>query len=449
MKETKTPNINYTVHHDICTGCGICVSACPSGAISMTVGNGMFIPKVDDSLCNNHKGCHRCYDTCPGLGIDLVGMARRVYTAKDIVEDKMVGRYIQCCIGHSNDHDLRWHSASGGVVSQFLIWLIEKGVIDGAVVTKYDNSNPLMVKTFLATRREDILDARSSKYGPVTMTQVAQDIKAAAGNKYVVVGIPCHIQGLRKLMDIDKKLREKIVGLFAIFCSSGRTFHLTEHVLKERGINREKMCYFAYRDEGCLGSMVAITEEGAEGEEAGIRISDRNSETYLSKGVKRVYKDRYQNFYHPLRSFFIPRRCLFCIDHYGELGDVCFGDIHIPPYSEDKVGVNSIIVRHEKWKLLIEQCCYEGFLTLENVDFATISASQAMSFKKKGRNGAFINLGKKLGWVMPQYDVDYLRQPSLHDWLDYMQNRFQQFLGNHKGLWWLVTLLKKDTSNLK
>ena len=335
------------------------------------------------------------------------------------------------------------------MVSQFLIWLLEHGEIDGAVVTKFDNEQPLMVKTFIATTIEDILDARSSKYGPVTMAGMAQAIKAASGNRYVVVGIPCHIQGFRKLMTTDKRLREKIAGLFAIYCSSGRSFYLTEHVMKERGIKREELRYFAYRDEGCLGSMVAITEKGTEGDDAGIRICDRNSETYLSKGVKRVQKDRYQNFYHPLRSFFIPRRCLFCIDHYGELGDVCFGDIHIKPYSDDMVGINSIVVRNQRWKTLLEQCKKEGFVTLNEIPFETLSASQKMSFKKKGRNGAFLNLVKKFGGVVPEYDVDYLRQPTLHDALDYLQNRIQQFLGLHKSLWWLVTMLKKDTSKLK
>ena len=65
-----------------------------------------------------------------------------------------------------------------------------------------------------------------------------------------------------------------------------------------------------------------------------------------------------------------------------------------------------------------------------------------MSFKKKGRNGAFINLNKKLGRAVPKYDVDYLRQPTMYDIIDWYQNRFQQFLGCHRSLWWLVSKLK-------
>lgn len=441
-------NIQYVIDNDLCTGCGICKDSCPFEAIEMRVSKGLYIPFIDKDKCKNAKGCHCCYNTCPGVGVDLVGISKNTYTDINIKEDKMIGRFLQCYTGYSNDMNIRWHSASGGMVSQFLIWLLEKKIIDGAVVTKYDNAQPLMAKTYIATTKEDILDGRSSKYGPVTMASIARSIKKASGARYIVVGLPCHIQGFRKLMDVDKKLSEKIIGMFALFCSGGRTFYLTEYVMKERGIKREELRYFAYRDEGCLGSMVAITEKGSEGEDASIRISDRNSETYLSKGVKRVLKDKYQNFYHPLRSFFIPRRCLLCIDHFGELADVCFGDIHIPPYSKDNIGVNSVIVRNRYWFQLLEKCRADGVISLKSESAETIISSQEMAFKKKGRNGAFVNLCRISGMAIPKYDVDYLRQPTIFDIVNYLQNRVQQFIGAHKTLWGIIALLKKDTSNL-
>lgn len=437
----RNDNIYHIVLNGICTGCGICEGACPHNAITTIIKQGRFLPKIDASKCKNDKGCHRCYDACSGHGIDLVRMSKELYADTETKENALVGRYLYCFTGHSNDYDIRYHSASGGMVSQFLIWLLKNDKIDGAIVTKFDKDNPLLVKTFLATTREEIISARSSKYAPVTLNRAVQDIKKAIGQRYVVVGLPCHIQSIRKLMSIDKQLQSKIYGLFAIYCSSGRTFYLTEHVLKERGIKKENLTYFAYRDEGCLGSLIA-KQKMVSG------VYGNNSDTSLYKEDV-IYKERYQSYYHPLRSFFIPRRCLFCIDHYGELGDICFGDIHIKPYSDDKVGVNSFIVRSRIWLDYLFEAQKDGSISLEEVPFQIVSDSQKMSFKKKGRNGAFVNIGKKMGWVMPQYDVSYLRQPTLHDWLDYFQNRFQQFLGNHKSLWWLVSLLKSETTKLK
>lgn len=431
-------NINKTLHNDLCTGCGVCEGACPFDAITTVVEKGNFRPKIDSSKCKN---CGRCIKACPGLGVGLVCLADK-YQSETTCHNKMVGRYEKCFTGYSNDFEVRYHSASGGMVSQFLIWLLENKKIDGAVVTRFDQENSLLVKTFIATTREDIIAARSSKYAPVTLNRAVQDIKAASGSRYVIVGLPCHIQGLRKLMEIDKKLRDKVVGLFGIYCSCGRSFYMTEQVFKERGIPKDKITYFQYRDEGCLGKMVVKVPEG---DANTIRVMICNSDSVLSNEV-RSYKEHYQSYYHPLRSFFIPRRCLFCIDHYAELSDISFGDIHIKPYSDDKIGVNSIIVKNKTWLSLLEECQKAGAIYLDEVPFKTISDSQKMSFKKKGRNGAFINIGKKLGWVVPQYDVDYLRQPTMHDWLDYVQNRGQQFLGRHKALWPLIIKLKSKVN---
>ena len=437
--EKVIPNVTYTLRHNLCLGCGICESACPSNAINIIVNKGRFIPQVDETKCKNDKGCHRCHDVCPGLGVNLQHIAKEQFADEQTKTDKWVGHYLKCFTGHSNDEDIRYHCASGGMVSQFLIFLLEKGYIDGAVVTAFDPKNELLVRSYIAHNREEVLQAKSSKYAPVSLHGMAQAIKQENGTKYVIVGLPCHIQGFRKLEIIDRKFREKIAGYFAIYCSSGRTFYLTEHVFKERGIRKEDLIYFAYRDEGCLGSLVAKQQRG-------IRVANSNSETALYK-ENEVYKERYQSYYHPLRSFFIPRRCLFCIDHYGELGDVCFGDIHIKPYMDDKIGVNSLVVRKQEWLDLLEEAQSEGFITLNEIPVETLNASQQMAGKKKGRNERFIVLNKRLGRVMPEYDVPLPDKTGLKTVLDYLQNRAQQFLGRHKSLWWLVSKLKKDTSH--
>lgn len=432
-------NVNYTLNHELCTGCGICQSACPSTAISMVVKKGRFVPLVNETKCNNAKGCHRCHDVCPGLGIDLNRIAKEQFTDEQTKTDAWVGRYLKCFTGHSNNEEIRYHCASGGMVSQFLIFLLEKGYIDGALVTAFDSTNELLVNSYIAHNREEVLRAKGSKYAPVSLHCMAQAIKEETGTRYVIVGLPCHIQGFRKLETIDRKFREKVAGYFAIYCSSGRTFYLTEHVFKERGIRKENLTYFAYRDEGCLGSLVAKQRHG-------ISVANNNSDTALYEKDE-VYKERYQSYYHPLRSFFIPRRCLFCIDHYGELSDVCFGDIHIKPYKDDKIGINSLVVRRKEWLDLLGEANKEGLITLDEIPVETLNASQQMAGKKKGRNKRFIVLNKRLSHVVPIYDVTLPGKIGLKTVFDYAQNRAQQFLGCHKSFWWLVSKLKKDTSH--
>ena len=113
------------------------------------------------------------------------------------------------------------------------------------------------------------------------------------------------------------------------------------------------------------------------------------------------------------------------------------------------MGVNSLVVRKKMWLDWLLEAKKEGCITLDEISVEVLNSSQKMAYKKKGRNGAFINLNQALVRAVPQYDVDYLPKPTVKTVVDYMQNRVQQFLGRNKGLWWIVKFLKMDTSNLK
>ncbi len=411
------PNVNYTVKNDLCLNCGLCQGMCLSSAISIVPQNGMFLPIIDDRKCNNTKGCHRCSDICPGVGINLNEFADKLFQDDNVKYNKWIGKYLECYTGFSNDKNLRYHAASGGLVTQFLVWLLENRLIDGAVVTKFDKENIFKVKTFIATNKEDLLAAKSSKYAPVTHNHSIQELKNASGSRYVVVGLPCQIEGYRKALAIDKKLNDKVVGLFSIYCSGTRTFNFTEYLLRERKIDIENVNYLAYRDNGCLGGMVV-------------------------KGNGVDYYEDYQRYCHPLRSIFYPHRCILCVDHFGELSDISFGDIHIKPYSNDKVGINSVVVRSAFWKSLLLKAKDAGVLTLEVLDAEILLASQKMAKVKKDRNVIFCLIEKLIGKKVPEYGTDYGACIRIKQIADYIQIRVQQFVGSHKKMWFLIPLLK-------
>lgn len=410
-------NIIYTIKHDLCTGCGICVGVCLKNAIKIECDKGSFLPKVDAHKCNN---CGLCLNACPGVGIDLKGMADSLFQDKDIVSDRYIGKFLQCYTGYSNDYDMRYHAASGGLTSQFLIWLLENKIIDGAVVTKFDATEDYKVKTFIATTKDEIISARSSKYAPVSHHDSIKLIKNASGDKYVVVGLPCHIHGLRKAMKIDKRLNNKIVGLFSLYCSSGRSFNFTEYVMKERDIDFNKVKYLSYRDNGCLGGLVV-------------------------KGDGIDYYQDYQIYCNSLRSIFVPRRCLFCIDHYGELADMSFGDIHIEPFIQDKVGINSVVVRSNYWNTFLEQASSEGAISLKPLSADVLNSSQQSAKMKKNRNVHFAELNKSLGRVVPDYGFQVSKHLDVKALIQYVHNRVQQFFGSHRNLWVFIPLIKKNT----
>ena len=409
----KHMNIEYTVNNDLCTGCGICINACPKNCIKTVIDHDEFRPSIDSAKC---VSCGKCLKSCPGIGINLKKFSKDLFPdGKN--RDDYIGTYDACYTGYSNSYDIRFHSASGGVTTQFLIWLLDNKKIDGAIVTKFDKSHPLKVNTFIARTSCDILSAKSSKYGPVSLDSAIQQIKSMEGEKFVVVGLPCHIQGIRKLCTFDKELNNKIYGLFSLYCSGTRTFGFTRYLLKERRINIDDIDFLAYRDNGCLGGLV-IKGEGID-----------------------YYQD-YQKYSHPLRTIFYPQRCFLCIDHFGELSDISFGDIHVKPYSDDKVGINSLIVRNHKWLTLIKQAAADGVITLNELNPDLLLKSQPIARLKKTRNLGFCFLRKRIGKKSPDYNnkESYIINCSLL--VKYCFYSSLMYIGRHQSLWWTIQFIK-------
>ena len=427
-------NINYTIINKLCTGCGVCEDICPKQAIQISAVNGEHRPILNKKLCLGDK-CGRCLKCCPGVGIDLISIAKENFSDKSINEDKYIGQHIALHTGYALDEDIRLHSASGGMVSQFLIYLLEKKIIDGAVVTGFGDDHITPV-SYIARTKDEVLRAKSSKYCPVALNKVGNEISASAG-KYVIVGLPCHIQGFRKRAKIDRKFRERVIGLFSIYCSSGRTFYGRDYIFKHFGVNKNKIKYFAFRDNGCLGYLT-VKELGklAAGEKFRLFATHSSDCTEL--------KIPYSHYYGPmLRSFFKPHRCLTCIDHYGELADVCFGDIHIPPYDQDKIGISSWITRSEYWETMFVNAANDGYIRMDDLDAKTLNDSQAaMLYPKRRKAAAVMNMDKMMGREVPQYDKA-LDKPNIKDYFAEIICHAQRFVGKRQYLWWMIELINK------
>ena len=413
----KMNNITFTTSKNLCLGCGLCADACPTKSIKILPINGEYRPVVDNSTCNNSKGCHKCSMVCPGVGIALNEIGKNKFgSAEESKNHKLIGYYIKAYSGYALDYSTRFHGASGGLLSAFIAFLLDKGYVSAAVVAENDLSQPFLNKTVLIHDAKDLYKARSSKYCPVTFEGIVKQIKEETG-KVVIVGLPCAIQGFRKYEKIDSKFREKVFGLFGLFCSCGRSFNLTEFVFKQKGIDKTKLNYFQYRDEGCLGSLVAKTDV--------------------------VYKEEFQNYYHPLRSFFIPNRCQFCIDHYSELADLSFGDIHYGKYKEDKVGINSLVVRNEAFDSLLQKAVNDGYIHLENLSEEELVKCQASAKKKKGRVGGVMKFAKSIGLSIPEYDVKLTKFVYWKSIAYYLFAKSQMFVGRRRYLWWIIPLFMK------
>lgn len=352
MNKSK-PSVAFCAENNLCTGCGVCSDVCLNRAISIEKVKGLNKPVVDTSKCKNDKGCSRCYDVCPGQGIDLKKRNHDLFDNNWASKDEKIGLYQECFVAHSCDEEIRYHASSGGCTSTFLIYLLEQGYINGAVVTKFSTEDPFKAEPFIATSKEEILQAKSSKYIPVSMDGIASKVKAFDG-KVAIVGIPCHIQGFRKLASLDKKFSEKVFAYIGLFCSSFNDERSIDRICKMHSINKSQVSTFTFRDEGCMGVLKATYKDGS------------------------VCKVPYSKYKAPLRSFYKPERCLSCIDHFAKLADISFGDISVLPYSNDKIGSNSVIVRSKEIDEIFNKALVQNCISAQRVDVSEIKRGQVI-----------------------------------------------------------------------
>lgn len=312
---------------------------------------GIYTAQIDAHKCID---CGICLDVCPGHEVNYCSLNMDIYGKKP--ENIFLGNYIECYNGYSIDHDIRFNSSSGGVLTQALVYALEEGIIDGALLTKMNTDDPLETEPFIARTKEEIIEAAGSKYCPVPLNIVLEEILRTDG-KYAVVGLPCHINGIRKAEKVNKKLKERIILHFGLFCNHTPDFFATKIFLKKKGVQKKDVTKLKYRGSGYPGKM---------------NISD---EKYINLA-------EYWKFIGS--SFFYPKRCLCCSDGVSELADISFGDAWLPEFANEQIGMSIMVSKSELGEQLLQNMASRSELYLEKIHFNKVIQSQrGMLYIKK------------------------------------------------------------------
>lgn len=412
MKNRQT--IGPVVRRKLCTGCGTCAGICPREAITMVLKKGRYVPQLDKSRCTR---CGLCHDACPGHGVDFEGLSVALFG--DVPEDVAVGRYLGCYVGHAIDKGVRYNSASGGIVSALLIFALREGLIDGALVTRMRRDDPLKPEPFIARTPEEILSAAGSKYCPVATNTVIREI-LASGARMAVVGLPCHIQGLRKAERCIPKLAQQIRYRISLACSLNFSFRGTERFLGDLGLAPDNVEMFQYRGRGWPGSVL-------------IRLTD---------GTKRVVP--YAECYRQLGPYCL-RRCTLCSDMLGELSDLTCGDAWVPQIVRtDQAGSSFVVSRTTEAEELLESAASNEAVELSELALEDLLASQGHALFKKRKLKARMRLFRLARQSVPVYRQKLLT-PTRTDYINSMKLYVARYAlaGNHRLLGRLFQLIHR------
>ncbi len=375
----------------LCTQCGFCQAVCPVHAITMfRLSNGDYRPEIDRSRCM--KACSLCYEICPGHDVDYDALQREIFV--DVYNKKKepwVGTYHEIYLARSNNQNLPQKVSSGGLVTTILLYLLNERLIDGAIVAGMKEREPLEPNVFIARTPEEIISAAGSKYFPIPMGIGMKKVVEHAGvqdKKYAFVGLPCHINGLRKVCSKMPSLKTNIYLTIGLFCGFSVNALATRFMLKRLGINDlDKVASVSYRTGNYPGYFEVATKNGR---------------------VKRMTKHEFSSI---VNSLFVSTRCLTCNDFSAELADISAGDSWNPEFpsiilARTAQGANTLT------KLLDAEVIKARQFSLQEF---RIAKESELRYKKE-TVGARIKILKFLGYDAPRYTNHY-SSPSLLDYL--------------------------------
>lgn len=228
--------------HDkgICGECGGCVSFCSAldlGAIKMS-------KKGPPTYINqeNCLECGICYLICP--------------QTKELDEElkerfkfhSPIGNWLKISSARASNPEIRKAGTDGGVVTAILISMLEKKLIDGALVSK--RIGPFNRVPFLATTKEELIESAGTKIdfaGNITelgqydtFVPTISKLKLVTNKdlmRIAVVGLPCQIHTIRKMQELGIIPAHIVKYTLGLFCFENFKFNEDSRKKMEKSYN--------------------------------------------------------------------------------------------------------------------------------------------------------------------------------------------------------------------
>ena len=319
------------IYRELCSGCGLCVAACPEDVVGFTE-----YPKLIGKCTN----CGYCLMVCP-----------RSFLPKDELEEKTYGS----APGGTGVIEGVYQVSSkdtgqdGGFVTALLKYMLGKGLIDGALVSQIDSEKAWKPMPKVATTAGEIEAASGSRYSTSPNLSVLKEAKKNGLTKLAVVGTPCHIDGTAKLKHYPvegAELADVIATTVSIFCKSNFIYPMIGDVLAGReGIDLSKVTKMDIK-----GKNFIVFEGDSEKK---VLLKDIHSYERLG--------------------------CKICDDFTGRFSDFAVGSVDSP------AGSSTVIVRTKEAAKILKSMAKDGLIELTDITDGELPVLNKLTEIKKKR----------------------------------------------------------------
>ena len=320
-----------------CVGCSACVVVCPFNCLEYIKGK--------PSLVKECEVCGICAGVCPQY--EWVGSKAENFVfgrERKITED--FGIYRRLVVAKAKRGEVLKVCQDGGVATALLLFALEDGLIDSAIVSGISQEKPFCPVPKLALTPEEILECAGTRYSySPNILALAEGLEQKRVNM-AFVGTPCQIRAIRKMQMFGlKKYIAPVRFLIGLMCSESFAYEglMAKHLQEALGINLKSI-----KKINIKGKMLVNTDSGVE--------------TISLAEVKQ----------------FARKSCGFCDDFSSELADISTGGLGLD-------GWTFTIIRTEKGEELFSGAEKAGFLDVKAVDKDAYALNLLTRLSKKKR----------------------------------------------------------------
>ncbi len=219
----------------LCSSCGVCGLACPQNLIEF---DGL-VPKLrEPSLASRCADCTDCVKACPGARPDTLIAEERLFGRGRRLDERWIGIRAKVLGGRARERKVFEASASGGSATAVLRAAKRHLGLDSVLVMGREPQRGWRTAPALCEDVDDLVNYAQSSYQIAPYLGVLRrEMESPTPRMVAVVGLACHIQGIRKLQSLESRAgewaRTNIRLLVELGCSSGTTPRGTESLIEE------------------------------------------------------------------------------------------------------------------------------------------------------------------------------------------------------------------------
>jgi coenzyme F420 hydrogenase subunit beta len=319
------------------------------------------------------------YTACPGKGLNYPDLNRTVFGAPPA--NWLSGHVQACYVGYAADPAIRRQAASGGVITRTLLYLLEQGRIDGAVVVHQGTPRPWEAAAVIATTPAAIRAASQSVYAPVPVNLLLEQMADFNGT-LAYMGLPDQVAALRQLQREGHPATAKVRYVLGPYVGTNLYAGAIESFLRANGVRRlDDVTELHWRAGEWPGYLLIRTRDGRE-----------------------LRAEKF--YYNYLIPFYVTRSTLVSVDFTNELTDLSVGDAWHPRFETQGGGHSVVLARTPQGAALLEEMQAAGVLVLEPaaLDEALAMHGHMLDFKKRG---SFVRMAWRAAVGLPTPDYGY------------------------------------------